>query len=104
MHLKHSHTEYNDMLGSTPNVADLAYARTVGQSLYIENRTPNESVAQSPNVLTTSSINSPEPLKDDSRKRRIKENTDQKESVKEIPKESTGIKTLYPVHRPSRYI
>lgn len=33
MHVKHYHAEYNQILGTTPNVADLAYARTVGQSI-----------------------------------------------------------------------
>lgn len=32
MHIKHYHPEYNAFMGSTPNVADLAYARTVGES------------------------------------------------------------------------
>jgi hypothetical protein len=33
MHLKHYHPEYNKFMGSTPNVADLAYARTIGESI-----------------------------------------------------------------------
>lgn len=33
MHVKHYHSEYTKYLDSTPNVADLAYARTVGESL-----------------------------------------------------------------------
>ncbi|XP_972506.2 PHD finger protein 20 isoform X1 [Tribolium castaneum] len=33
MHVKHYHPEYMKFLDSTPNVADLAYARTVGESL-----------------------------------------------------------------------
>lgn len=33
MHLKHYHPEYRNMLKSMPNVADLAYARTVGESI-----------------------------------------------------------------------
>jgi hypothetical protein len=33
MHLKYYHPEYNKFVGSTPNVADLAYARTVGESI-----------------------------------------------------------------------
>lgn len=37
MHVKHYHPEYTKFLDSTPNVADLAYARTVGESL---DRTP----------------------------------------------------------------
>lgn len=31
MHIKHYHPEYNKFMGSTPNVADLAYARTIGE-------------------------------------------------------------------------
>lgn len=33
MHVKHYHPEYTKFLDSTPNVADLAYARTVGEAL-----------------------------------------------------------------------
>lgn len=33
MHVKHYHPEYTKFLDFTPNVADLAYARTVGESL-----------------------------------------------------------------------
>ncbi len=33
MHIKHYHSEYKNLLSSTPNVADLAYARTVGQNI-----------------------------------------------------------------------
>lgn len=33
MHIKHYHPEYTKFLGSTPNVADLAYARTIGESV-----------------------------------------------------------------------
>ncbi|KAK9879641.1 hypothetical protein WA026_006706 [Henosepilachna vigintioctopunctata] len=33
MHVKHYHPEYSKFLDTTPNVADLAYARTVGDSL-----------------------------------------------------------------------
>lgn len=33
MHVKHYHPEYTKYLDSTPNVADLAYARTVGEKL-----------------------------------------------------------------------
>ncbi|XP_019869828.1 PHD finger protein 20 isoform X3 [Aethina tumida] len=33
MHVKHYHKEYTKYLDSTPNVADLAYARTVGENL-----------------------------------------------------------------------
>ncbi|XP_050306837.1 PHD finger protein 20 isoform X2 [Anthonomus grandis grandis] len=33
MHVKHYHPEYTKYLESTPNVADLAYARTVGENL-----------------------------------------------------------------------
>ena len=33
MHIKHYHPEYSKFLGCTPNVADLAYARTIGESV-----------------------------------------------------------------------
>lgn len=39
MHVKHYHPEYTKFLDSTPNVADLAYARTVGENL---DRSPGE--------------------------------------------------------------
>lgn len=38
MHVKHYHPEYTKFLDCTPNVADLAYARTVGENL---DKTPN---------------------------------------------------------------
>lgn len=51
MHVKHYHPEYTKYLDSTPNVADLAYARTVGESL-----------DRSPGPEKTRAINKP-PLK-----------------------------------------
>lgn len=33
MHIKHYHQEYSNLVASTPNVADLAYARTTGEPL-----------------------------------------------------------------------
>ncbi|XP_066583660.1 PHD finger protein 20-like protein 1 isoform X2 [Prorops nasuta] len=42
MHIKHYHPEYSKFLGSTPNVADLAYARTIGES--VEDLIPKKSV------------------------------------------------------------
>lgn len=33
MHIKHYHPEYSKFLGSTPKVEDLAYARTIGESI-----------------------------------------------------------------------
>ncbi|KAJ1525407.1 hypothetical protein ONE63_010221 [Megalurothrips usitatus] len=42
MHIKHYHPEYTAFMGSTPNVADLAYARTVGESA---TETPNRNRA-----------------------------------------------------------
>ncbi|XP_020710095.2 PHD finger protein 20 isoform X3 [Athalia rosae] len=33
MHIKHYHPEYSKFLGTTPNVADLAYARMIGESV-----------------------------------------------------------------------
>ncbi|KAK7793947.1 hypothetical protein R5R35_005816 [Gryllus longicercus] len=45
MHMKHYHPEYNRFVASTPNVADLAYARTVGEPLEeLHTRTPRPSV------------------------------------------------------------
>ncbi|XP_014204979.1 PHD finger protein 20-like protein 1 [Copidosoma floridanum] len=43
MHIKHYHPEYSKYLGSTPNVADLAYARTIGES--VEDVLPKKSRA-----------------------------------------------------------
>lgn len=42
MHVKHYHPEFSKMIGSTPNVADLAYARTVGGP--IEDYTPKRQI------------------------------------------------------------
>ncbi|XP_011872966.1 PREDICTED: PHD finger protein 20 isoform X3 [Vollenhovia emeryi] len=42
MHIKHYHPEYSKFLGSTPKVEDLAYARTIGESIedIIPKKTP----------------------------------------------------------------
>ncbi|XP_015180714.1 PREDICTED: uncharacterized protein LOC107068609 isoform X4 [Polistes dominula] len=48
MHIKHYHPEYSKFLGSTPNVADLAYARTIGES--IEDIIPKKSTPLSDKV------------------------------------------------------
>ncbi|GJQ67326.1 hypothetical protein Trydic_g8225 [Trypoxylus dichotomus] len=45
MHVKHYHPEYTKFLDSTPNVADLAYARTVGESL---DRSPSQDKPRTP--------------------------------------------------------
>ncbi|KAG5898748.1 hypothetical protein JTB14_020942 [Gonioctena quinquepunctata] len=52
MHVKHYHPEYTKFLDSTPNVADLAYARTVGENL---DRSPGPSKPppSKPSVRTT---------------------------------------------------
>ncbi|XP_054285783.1 PHD finger protein 20-like isoform X2 [Macrosteles quadrilineatus] len=49
MHMKHYHPEYSNFFGSTPNVADLAYARTVGEPLEdsrAEAMTPKNTLAE----------------------------------------------------------
>lgn len=43
MHIKHYHPEFSKYLGSTPNVADLAYARTTGESMM--DSTPKKSAS-----------------------------------------------------------
>nr|XP_022905186.1 PHD finger protein 20-like [Onthophagus taurus] len=55
MHVKHYHPEYTKYLDSTPNVADLAYARTVGESL---DRSPGPEKQQrlSTNTKSTSKL------------------------------------------------
>lgn len=45
MHVKHYHPEYTKFLDSTPNVADLAYARTVGESL---DKSPERNIKSTP--------------------------------------------------------
>lgn len=45
MHVKHYHSEYTKYLDSTPNVADLAYARTVGENL---DKSPGSSKPSTP--------------------------------------------------------
>ncbi|XP_034934323.1 uncharacterized protein MBD-R2 [Chelonus insularis] len=42
MHIKHYHPEFSKYLGSTPNVADLAYARTIGEPVL--DVTPRKSI------------------------------------------------------------
>lgn len=53
MHVKHYHPKYSKFLDSTPNVADLAYARTVGESL---DRSP---ISEKSYKVTKSRISTP---------------------------------------------
>lgn len=62
MHVKHYHPEFTKFLDSTPNVADLAYARTVGESLDKSPATPKatiKSAKTSTPKYTTKATDSP---------------------------------------------
>ncbi|XP_036150308.1 PHD finger protein 20-like [Monomorium pharaonis] len=75
MHIKHYHPEYSKFLGSTPKVEDLAYARTIGES--IEDIIPKKSTTfleklnksakkkslpeKSPSTLLQSTLNTVQP-------------------------------------------
>ncbi|XP_077264124.1 PHD finger protein MBD-R2 isoform X4 [Temnothorax americanus] len=48
MHIKHYHPEYSKFLGSTPKVEDLAYARTIGES--VEDIIPKKSITFSEKI------------------------------------------------------
>ncbi|XP_050306838.1 PHD finger protein 20 isoform X3 [Anthonomus grandis grandis] len=50
MHVKHYHPEYTKYLESTPNVADLAYARTVGENL---DRSPGPKSGEPKKIVTS---------------------------------------------------
>ncbi|KAI4466353.1 phd finger protein 20-related [Holotrichia oblita] len=56
MHVKHYHPEYTKFLDSTPNVADLAYARTVGESL---DRSPGQDKPRTPALKPIQKILNP---------------------------------------------
>lgn len=49
MHIKHYHPKYTKLLGSTPNVADLAYARTVAENF---DETPTRTRLSLPSMET----------------------------------------------------
>ncbi|CAH0557104.1 unnamed protein product [Brassicogethes aeneus] len=53
MHVKHYHKEYTKYLDSTPNVADLAYARTVGENLEKSPGPPKQTPTRSAAKITT---------------------------------------------------
>ncbi|KAJ8664725.1 hypothetical protein QAD02_006387 [Eretmocerus hayati] len=57
MHIKHYHPEYSKLLGSLPKVADLAYARTTGES--IEDLLPRKPRTNLHPSQSTNSISQP---------------------------------------------
>lgn len=112
MHIKHYHPEYSKFLGSTPKVEDLAYARTIGES--IEDIIPkkptflekiNKSVKKkslpekSPSTLLQPTLNTMQPTSPSIPGPVMleEEEMDQSEKCSDLQKEDMKIKTMSPI-------
>lgn len=114
MHIKHYHPEYSKFLGSTPNVADLAYARTIGES--IDDIIPKKSTPllekmskfgkkkspqdRSPLPASQSGLNFAQPSSPSVSLPTLEERedeVDQVEKVNELHKEDIKIETMSPI-------
>ncbi|XP_020283446.1 PHD finger protein 20 isoform X2 [Pseudomyrmex gracilis] len=110
MHIKHYHPEYSKFLGSTPKVEDLAYARTIGES--IEDIIPKKSSTflekinkfgkkkslpekSSPGLLQQSTLNTVQPSSPSiSIAPELDEEIDQSEKCSDLQKEDMKIETM----------
>jgi len=120
MHIKHYHPEYSKFLGSTPKVEDLAYARTIGES--IEDIIPKKSTTflekinksakkkslpeKSPSTLLQSTLNTMQPSSPSISGPVIpeEEELDQSEKCNDSQKEDIKIETMSPVSNHSTEI
>lgn len=110
MHIKHYHPEYSKFLGSTPKVEDLAYARTIGES--IEDIIPKKSSTflekinkfgkkkslpekSSPGLLQQSTLNTVQPSSPSiSIAPELDEEIDHSEKCSDLQKEDMKIETM----------
>lgn len=114
MHIKHYHPEYSKFLGSTPNVADLAYARTIGES--VEDIIPRKSnnvlekyqklgkkksvqdkLVYAASPLTTNSIQPTSPAVALPTTSEIEDEIDQVEKCNDVQAEDIKIERMSPV-------
>ncbi|KAL6260579.1 hypothetical protein P5V15_008100 [Pogonomyrmex californicus] len=120
MHIKHYHPEYSKFLGSTPKVEDLAYARTIGES--VEDIIPkksstflekiNKSVKKkslsekSPSTLLQSTLNTMPPTSPSVSGPVMteEEEMEQLEKCNDLQKEDMKIETMSPISNHSMEI
>lgn len=115
MHIKHYHPEYSKFLGSTPKVEDLAYARTIGES--IEDIIPKKSTTpflekinklgkrkmpsdKSPSLLQPAlniSMQSTSPSISVPMMSELEEEADQSEKYSDLQKEDVKAETMSPM-------
>ncbi|KAL1491319.1 hypothetical protein ABEB36_011932 [Hypothenemus hampei] len=103
MHVKHYHSEYTKYLDFTPNVADLAYARTVGENL---DRSPGpgksvflrtERISGTPKIPKDSAAKSPGLPDTKAKDAEIIKLLNQKTSTNDSQPLPSGIKTILPI-------
>lgn len=109
MHIKHYHPEYSKFLGSTPKVEDLAYARTIGESIddiipkksttfleKINKFAKKKSLSEKSSTLQ-STLNTAQPLSPSipgSIVPELEEEMDQMEKCNDLQKEDMKIETM----------
>lgn len=112
MHIKHYHPEYSKFLGSTPKVEDLAYARTIGESIEdiipkkptflekINKSAKKKSLSEkSPSTLLQSTLNTMQPTSPSIPGPMMpeEEEMDQSEKCSDSQKEDMKIETMSPI-------
>lgn len=120
MHIKHYHPEYSKFLGSTPKVEDLAYARTIGES--IEDIIPKKSTTfleklnksakkksfpeKSSSTLLQTALNTMQPTSPSIPGSMMpeEEEMDQSEKFNDSQKEDMKIETMSPISNHSMEI
>lgn len=120
MHIKHYHPEYSKFLGSTPKVEDLAYARTIGES--IEDIIPKKSTTflekinksakkkslpeKSSSTLLQSALNTIQPTSPSMPDSIVpeEEEVDQSEKCIDSQKEDLKLETMSPISNHSMEI
>lgn len=109
MHIKHYHPEYSKFLGSTPKVEDLAYARTIGESIddiipkksttFLDkiNKFAKKKSLPEKSTLLQSTLNTMQPASpsvSSSVVPELEEEIDQTEKCNELQKEDMKIETM----------
>lgn len=120
MHIKHYHPEYSKFLGSTPKVEDLAYARTIGESIddiipkksttfldKINKFAKKKSLPEKSSTLLQSTLNTMQPASPSlpgSVMPELEEEIDQTEKCNDLQKKDMKIETMSSVSNHSMEI
>lgn len=119
MHIKHYHPEYSKFLGSTPKVEDLAYARTIGESIEdiipkksttflekINKIAKKKSLPEKSSTLLQSALNTTQPTSPSISGPMMpeEEEMDQSEKCNDSQKEDMKIETMSPISNHSMEI